>query len=70
MPARVLIALWLTIFTFARARLCSLNGGGINDVDTPFRQNNVLDLKLAVDLPQETLPQIMFNQLIAEPPQR
>ena len=47
-----LVALWLAIFAFTRPGLRGLNRCCINDVYTPFCQNDVLGFKLTVDLSQ------------------
>ena len=69
MPACFFVALCLAVFTLAWPGLRGLNRCCINDIDAALCQNNVLGFKLTVDLSQKTFPQVVFNQVIAEPTQ-
>ena len=68
MPARILVAFGVIICAFFGAGLRRFNRRGVDDIYPPFGYDDVLCLKLAIDLTQQYLPQIVFHQLLAKAP--
>ena len=70
MPACVRGTFWLAVRGFTRAGLRRLDGGRDNDINPSFSHDDALLLKLAVDLAQQGLPQIVLDQRLAKPSNR
>ena len=70
MPACVRVTFWLAVRGFTRAGLRRLDGCRVNDINPSFSHDDALLLKLAVDLAQQGLPQIVLDQRLAKPSNR